>query len=66
MFEVAETCLTCRADTDDWRMSDTNNPASQDEILENFDRFVGLADSLTTGFIVLAHDLYAMGQESDV
>ncbi|KAM0786366.1 hypothetical protein ACM66B_001836 [Microbotryomycetes sp. NB124-2] len=45
-------------DTDDWRMSDTVNPYTQEQILENFDNFLNLSRSLSTGFIVLAHDLY--------
>ncbi|KAK4052001.1 chitin deacetylase [Microbotryomycetes sp. JL221] len=45
-------------DTDDWRMSDTANPYTQEQILENFDNFLSLSEQLTTGFIVLAHDLY--------
>ncbi|KAK4050297.1 chitin deacetylase [Microbotryomycetes sp. JL201] len=45
-------------DTDDWRMSDTVNPYTQEQILENFDHFLNLSRQLSTGFIVLAHDLY--------
>ena len=51
------------ADTDDWRLSDTANPYSQDRILANFDNFLDLSKELSTGFIVLAHDLYTVSPD---
>lgn len=60
-LDLADSESSC-ADTDDWRLSDTANPRSQEQILQNFNRFLGLADTLSTGFIVLAHDLYTVSR----
>ena len=42
-------------DTNDWHIP---SGLSSVEVLNSFDRILDTADTLTTGFIVLAHDLY--------
>jgi len=44
-------------DTDDWRIP--GNQTTGPESLFAFDRILGLANNLNTGFIVLEHDLWA-------
>lgn len=45
-------------DTQDWRLGDPASHVTQADVMANFQTFLDLSRSLTTGFIVLAHDLY--------
>ncbi|ORY74064.1 hypothetical protein BCR35DRAFT_306855 [Leucosporidium creatinivorum] len=45
-------------DTQDWRLGDPASHVTQADVMENFKTFLDLSQTISTGFIVLAHDLY--------
>ncbi|SCV70508.1 BQ2448_1902 [Microbotryum intermedium] len=46
-------------DTQDWRLEDPNQHVTQTDVLGTLNSFLDASRALSTGFIVLAHDLYA-------
>lgn len=45
-------------DTQDWRLGDPASHVTQTDVMANFQTFLDLSQTISTGFIVLAHDLY--------
>lgn len=45
-------------DTQDWRLGDPASHVTEQDVMANFQTFLDLSQTLSTGFIVLAHDLY--------
>lgn len=56
--------LTAITDTEDWKIG--GGTVSAPQAYNSFERILGTADSMTTGFIVLSHDLYQQSVDLSV